>query len=194
MPPTTVQQKIAKLDRGCQQCKACPLDSLNEYKVCFRHSLLRPKVDLLLIGEAPGKSEHINRRPFIGPAGDMLDSILEEALPDNISYLITNAIRCTPWADEQRSKTRKPRDQEIKACTVHLRDTLDTVKPKHIIALGDIAKKALKLCKVEDFLHLKHPSYIMQARHVNYEMSTAILQIKEYLSRQDFPRGEEQEQ
>lgn len=93
----------------------------------------------MLVGEAPGADEDVTGKPFIGKAGRMLDSFLNnfDLLRDEV--FITNAAKCRP------PDNRKPTFDEIKACRHYLLDEIRHVKPKVIIALGAAAAESLLL-------------------------------------------------
>jgi DNA polymerase len=98
----------------------------------------------MLVGEAPGDSEDLQGRPFVGPAGAMLDRALEEAGMDRKSVYVTNAVKHFKF--EPRGKRRlhvKPGAGEIQACHWWLEEELRLVSPKLVIALGATAARAL---------------------------------------------------
>jgi len=95
------------------------------------------KSDFLFVGEAPGGNEDKRGVPFIGNAGDLLDGVLQEVGLDRTDVCITNIVLCRP------PKNRNPLKTEIEACKGYLHDTIKTVDPKVIIALGLIAYQNL---------------------------------------------------
>jgi uracil-DNA glycosylase len=99
---------------------------------------------LMLVGEAPGDSEDLQGRPFVGPAGAMLDRALEEAGMDRQSVYVTNAVKHFKF--EPRGKRRlhvKPNAAELQACHWWLEQEMRLVSPKLVIALGATAARAL---------------------------------------------------
>jgi DNA polymerase len=100
--------------------------------------------ELMLVGEAPGDSEDLQGRPFVGPAGAMLDRALAEAGLDRQSVYITNAVKHFKF--EPRGKRRlhvKPSTVEIQACHWWLDQEMRLVSPTLVIALGATAARAL---------------------------------------------------
>jgi DNA polymerase len=98
----------------------------------------------MFVGEAPGDSEDLQGRPFVGPAGAMLDRALLEAGMDRQSVYVTNAVKHFKF--EPRGKRRlhvKPSVGEIQACNWWLEQELRLVSPKLVIALGATAARAL---------------------------------------------------
>lgn len=88
---------------------------------------------IMIVGEAPGYHEDMDGRPFSahpGNAGDLLDRALEEAQIFRQNCYVTNVAKCRPM------KNRKPTDDEVKTCSVHLLAEIEEVRPKIIIALG----------------------------------------------------------
>jgi DNA polymerase len=99
---------------------------------------------LMLVGEAPGDSEDLQGRPFVGPAGAMLDRALQEAGMDRKSVYVTNAVKHFKF--EPRGKRRlhvKPNAAELQACHWWLEQEMRLVSPKLVIALGATAARAL---------------------------------------------------
>src|ERR1700733_6879477 len=140
----------------------------------------RPKVAVMMIGEQPGNQEDKEGRPFVGPAGQLLDKCLEEAGIDRRDVYVTNTVKHFKW--EPRGKLRihkKPSMKEIHACRPWLEAELETVKPKLIVCLGGVAShsllgSSLKITKVHGkvprveglppIIATLHPSAILRAR------------------------------
>lgn len=99
---------------------------------------------IMLVGEQPGDEEDLRGHPFVGPAGRLLDEILEEAGLTRKSVYITNAVKHFKW--EPRGKRRlhkKPGLREINACNVWLEQEISEIAPATIVALGSTALRAL---------------------------------------------------
>jgi uracil-DNA glycosylase len=104
----------------------------------------RAKAQIMMIGEQPGDREDIEGRPFVGPAGKLLDRCLQEAGIDRQAVYITNTVKHFKW--EARGKLRlhkKPSITEIQACRPWLDAELDAVRPKMIVCLGAVAAQSL---------------------------------------------------
>jgi DNA polymerase len=100
--------------------------------------------DIAFVGEQPGDQEDLAGRPFVGPAGKLLDRALEEAAIDHDKVYITNAVKHFKF--EQRGKRRmhsRPNAGEVKHYRWWLKKELDFVKPKLVVALGATAALAL---------------------------------------------------
>jgi DNA polymerase len=96
-----------------------------------------PKARMVLVGEGPGATEDATGRPFVGQAGQLLDSILEAIDVPRSSVYITNIVKCRP------PQNRKPLPDEIAACIPYLHRQLDLIAPKVIVAMGGTAGEAL---------------------------------------------------
>jgi uracil-DNA glycosylase family protein len=99
---------------------------------------------IMLIGEQPGDQEDLTGRPFVGPAGKLLDKALAEAGVDRKEVYITNAVKHFSWFPRGKRRMHKtPTQQEVAACLDWLRQELKLVKPSIIVCLGATAAKAL---------------------------------------------------
>src|SRR5438046_1298820 len=97
-----------------------------------------------LVGEQPGDYEDVAGKPFVGPAGKIMDRALEEAGIDRKKVYVTNAVKHFKW--EPRGKRRihkKPNSREIAACRPWLEAELRLVKPKLLVCLGATAAQAI---------------------------------------------------
>jgi uracil-DNA glycosylase family protein len=104
----------------------------------------RRESELMLVGEQPGDQEDLQGRPFVGPAGRMLDRALEEAGIDRKRVYLTNVVKHFKW--QPRGKRRlhqKPNGAEMTACRPWLDAELDVVKPRVLVCLGATAAQAL---------------------------------------------------
>ena len=98
----------------------------------------------MLVGEQPGDQEDRQGKPFVGPAGRVLDEVLEELGIDRGSVYVTNAVKHFKFV--QRGKLRlhqNPRMSEIMACRPWLLAEIDAVRPRVILCLGASASKSL---------------------------------------------------
>ncbi len=100
----------------------------------------------MLVGEQPGDREDIEGRPFVGPAGRLLDAALKSAGIDRKAVYITNLVKHFKWAASKRGKRRihqKPNAIEISACRQWLDAELEAVRPEILVCLGATAAQAL---------------------------------------------------
>jgi DNA polymerase len=99
---------------------------------------------MVLVGEQPGDYEDVAGKPFVGPAGKIMDQALEEAGIDRSQVYVTNAVKHFKW--EPRGKRRihqKPNSREIAACRPWLEAELRIVKPKLVVAMGATAAQTI---------------------------------------------------
>jgi len=132
---------IPELQQAVQSCRACDLWERGTQAV-FGEGL--PSARVMLVGEQPGNEEDLAGRPFVGPAGRLLDQALAEAGIDREQAYTTNVVKHFKW--EPRGKRRihsKPNAEEITACRPWLDAELALVRPKVIVCLGATAAQAL---------------------------------------------------
>ena len=122
-------------------CKACDLYKRGTQTVFGEGPR---KAEVMMVGEQPGDAEDLAGHPFVGPAGRLLDSALEEAGIDRGQVYVTNVVKHFKW--EPRGKRRihaKPNAAEIGACRPWLEVEIALVKPRVLICLGATAAQAL---------------------------------------------------
>ena len=135
------QLTLPSLKEAAADCQACDLWKKGTQTV-FGDGRSRSKV--MFVGEQPGNEEDLTGKPFVGPAGRLFDSALEEAGIDRKQAYVTNVVKHFKW--EPRGKRRihkKPNAQEISACRPWLEAEIALVKPTIIVALGATAAQAL---------------------------------------------------
>lgn len=116
-------------------CRRCAL-SQNRRNIVF--GVGSEGADLLIIGEAPGYHEDQSGEPFVGPAGQMLDKMLENVLGLQRAHVyIANVVKCRP------PKNRNPLPDEVASCRVFLEAQFDAIQPKVVLVLGSVALKTL---------------------------------------------------
>jgi uracil-DNA glycosylase len=122
-------------------CKACNLYKRATQTV-FGEGPRRARV--MLVGEQPGDAEDVAGHPFVGPAGKLLDTALEQAGIDRREVYVTNVVKHFKW--EPRGKRRihaRPNAAEIAACRAWLETEISLIKPHVLICLGATAAQAL---------------------------------------------------
>ncbi len=131
---TTVREAAAR-------CRACDLWKRGTQTV-FGEGGRRARA--FLVGEQPGNDEDLAGRPFVGPAGRMLDRALEEAGIDRSAVYVTNVVKHFKWvAKGKRRIHEKPNAIEIAACLPWLEAEIALVRPNVIVCLGATAAQAL---------------------------------------------------
>jgi len=132
---------LEELRAKAARCRACDLWK-NATQTVFGEGAERSIV--MFVGEQPGDQEDRAGRPFVGPAGGLLDAVREEVGIDRRGVYVTNAVKHFKW--EPRGKRRihkKPSLREVAACKPWLAAEIDTVKPKVVVCLGATAAQAL---------------------------------------------------
>ena len=141
MPAAIRARTIGAVREQARTCKRCPLWKRATQTVFGEGS---PKADVVFIGEQPGDAEDLAGKPFVGPAGKLLDRALVEAGIDRTKVYVTNAVKHFKWdAKGKRRMHHKPNAQEIAACRVWLDAELELLKPRVVVCLGATPAQAL---------------------------------------------------
>ena len=138
-PPDTGD--LSRLRRAAAKCTACPLYK-NATQTVFGEGAAH--ADVVFVGEQPGDSEDREGRPFIGPAGQLLDRALEEAGIDRKKVYVTNAVKHFKWEPRGKRRLHKtPNSRDIAACRPWLEAELSILEPRVLVALGGTAAKSI---------------------------------------------------
>jgi uracil-DNA glycosylase len=138
VPPTT---RLSELEAAARRCTACALYRRATQTV-FGEGPQRALV--MMVGEQPGDQEDIQGRPFVGPAGKLLDRALETVGIDRRRVYVTNAVKHFKWLPRGKRRLHsKPSALEVRACLPWLEAEIRAVAPKVIVCLGATAAQAL---------------------------------------------------
>ena len=118
----------------CAECKRCALYR-NRHNLVF--GVGNERADLMFVGEGPGEQEDLKGEPFVGPAGQLLDVMLQLIGLNRTQIYIANIIKCRPPAN------RDPKPEERSACAEWLNRQISLIDPKIVICLGRIAAISL---------------------------------------------------
>ena len=118
----------------CEKCRGC---SLHETRSNVVFGVGNREARLMLIGEGPGEQEDLSGVPFVGPAGKLLDDMLEMIDLDRTKVYIANIVKCRP------PRNRDPLNIEQEACADFLRRQIELVDPRLIVCLGRVAATRL---------------------------------------------------
>jgi uracil-DNA glycosylase family protein len=122
-------------------CRACDLWERATQTVFGEGDRQAP---LMLVGEQPGDREDLDGRPFVGPAGRLLDEALEEAQIDREQVFVTNVVKHFKWRPQgKRRLHERPNPAQIRACRPWLDLELEMVRPDVLVMLGATAAQAL---------------------------------------------------
>jgi DNA polymerase len=139
--PVPDTSDLREIEAAARVCTACHLYKIGTQTV-FGEGPKRAK--LMLLGEQPGDQEDLAGKPFVGPAGKLLDRALEEAGIPRDDVYVTNTVKHFKW--EPRGKRRihqKPNSREIAACRPWMEAELRLVRPKLLVCLGSTAAQAI---------------------------------------------------
>lgn len=164
------QEKISALEKlktKVSKCQKCPLYKSRTNAVFGEGS---PQARLMFVGEAPGRDEDLQAKPFVGRAGKLLTKIIEAMGLKREEVYIANILKDRPPAN------RNPQDEEIKACVPYLKEQIKIIQPEVICALGTFA--AQRLLELEtpisklrgkfflyegiNFMPTYHPAYLLR--------------------------------
>jgi uracil-DNA glycosylase len=132
---------IAELRTEARGCQACDLWKIATQTV-FGEG--RENAKVMFVGEQPGDQEDLQGRPFVGPAGKLLDRALEEAGIDRNIVYVTNVVKHFKWKPRGKGRIHeKPGAKEINACIPWLDGEIEVINPEIIVCLGATAAQAL---------------------------------------------------
>jgi DNA polymerase len=134
-------RSLPELRDAASGCRACDLWRTGTQTV-FGEG--RPRSEVMMVGEQPGDREDIEGRPFVGPAGRVLDDALEQAGIDRDLVYVTNVVKHFKWRPRGKRRIhQKPNMEEINACRPWLEAELEVVQPHILVCLGSVAAQAL---------------------------------------------------
>ena len=175
---------LEDLKKAAKNCQACDLWKRGTQTV-FGEGARNAKI--MFVGEQPGDQEDLEGRPFVGPAGKLLDRALEDAGIDRKKVYVTNAVKHFSW--EPRGKRRihkKPNAVEIAACRPWLDAEIAALRPKIIVLLGATAAQSLL---GRDFRVTQHRGEFLKSELAPYVMATvhpsSILRAPDEQARRD---------
>jgi uracil-DNA glycosylase family 4 len=180
-------EKLQELENLVLSCNLCQL-SKTRNKAVFGQG--NPNSKIMFIGEAPGREEDLQGKPFVGRSGELLTKMIENVLNlKRDEIYISNIIKCHP------PRNRDPEIEEIESCIPYLIKQIDIIKPKIIVTLGRIAFKYLlnnetPITKARGNLYTfkdikviptYHPSYLLRNQIKKKEAFIDFKLIKEFL-------------
>lgn len=166
---------LAAIDKAIHACRRCPIGLLDNHAVMGEGP---KKAELMIVGEQPGDQEDLAGRPFVGPAGKVLDAHLERAGIDRGQVYLTNAVKHFKYVPRgKRRLHQSPTAKEIDICRWWMEGERAIVRPRLILALGASAARGLlgktvsisrargQAHTLEDGAELwitAHPSYLLR--------------------------------
>jgi DNA polymerase len=181
-------QQMERLYQRIKDCAKCPL---HRTRTKFVFGEGHSEADLVLIGEAPGRQEDLQGRPFVGPAGRLLTKMLAAIDVTREEVFIGNILKCRP------PKNRDPLPEEVRCCEPHLLAQLAILRPVIICALGRIAAQTLlqtktPLGRLRGHIHqyegiplvaTYHPAALLRNQHLKRGAWEDLLLLRRELDR-----------
>ena len=175
-----------ELEQSCMECRKCALCETRHNVVFGVGDRTSP---VMLIGEGPGEQEDLRGEPFVGPAGKLLDDMLELIDLDRTKVYIANMVKCRP------PRNRDPLNLEQEACRRWLNNQIELVQPEIIICLGRIAAMGMirpdfRITKEHgqwfringrDYMAIYHPSALLRDASKRPETFVDLRTIRERL-------------
>ncbi len=135
------EPSLSSLRGAAASCRGCGLYA-NATQTVFGEGAI--EAEIMLVGEVPGDKEDLAGHPFVGPAGKLLDTALEEAGIDRRKVYITNVVKHFKWRPVGKRRLHdKPNAAEVAACRPWLEAEIAQVRPRIIVCLGATAAQAL---------------------------------------------------
>jgi len=176
-------EEIADEVKNCQKC------SLSRTRIKAVPGEGNPQTKLLFIGEAPGQREDETGRPFVGAAGQFLESMLNQIGLERKDVFITNVVKCRP------PQNRDPYPSEIEACLPYLKEQIKEINPLLIVTLGRyslgifLPQKTISACHGKIYqvgnhkiLPLYHPAAALHNENLKETIITDFQKIKQTLA------------
>ena len=154
-PGELVPGTLEHLAETVRHCRCCPLCETRLNAVPGEGA---PRARLMFIGEGPGADEDRQGRPFVGPAGQLLDKMLYAVDISREDVYIANILKCRP------PKNRDPLPAEEDACIGYLREQVALINPKVIVCLGRIS--AMRLIKPDFKITQEHGQWFKKGNYL----------------------------
>jgi uracil-DNA glycosylase family 4 len=134
-------ERLAESRPGILACTKCPHLVRSRTQVVF--GVGNPDAELMFVGEAPGEDEDRQGEPFVGRAGELLTKIITAMGFARGDVYIANVLKCRPDMPAGESGNRKPRPEEMQTCLPYLRQQIEIIQPRVLVALGSTAMQGL---------------------------------------------------
>lgn len=138
LPP---EERLATMRAPVLACTKCPHLAASRTQVVF--GVGNTNAELMFVGEAPGEEEDLRGEPFVGKAGQLLTKIIETMGYSRAEIYIANVLKCRPDMPAGMSGNRKPRPEEMQTCLPYLREQIEIIRPRVLVALGATAMEGL---------------------------------------------------
>jgi uracil-DNA glycosylase family 4 len=188
IPHPTPRQEVGAATQSFEElrtkvlaCTKCP------NLVAFRHSVVfgvgNPTAELMFVGEAPGADEDRQGEPFVGRAGELLTKIIQTMGYQRSEVYIANVLKCRPDVPAGASGNRQPTATEMETCLPYLRQQIQLIQPKAMVALGATAMRGLfgkeePMNQMRGRWHLFGSIPVMATFHPSYLLRNQALSVK----------------
>jgi uracil-DNA glycosylase family 4 len=186
-PPRAKRPTLAEIREEMGDCQRCKLGRGRTNLVFGEGS---PQARLMFVGEAPGAEEDLQGRPFVGPAGQLLNNLLNKLGLRREDVYIANVVKSRPPGN------RDPEPDEVAACLPFLIKQIESIRPAVIVTLGAVATNHLlktnaPITKLrgnwQKFQNIKvmptfHPSYLLRSPRERHKTWDDMQQVMEYLA------------
>jgi len=167
-------EALADVASKILKCQKCPLGSTRIKAVPGEGN---PNAKLMFIGEGPGFEEDRQGRPFVGPAGQLLNKMIQAMGLKREEVFIANMVKCHPMTDpsdnEKRGNDRAPSKEEIAFCRKFIETQIGIIRPEYIAALGGVAAKSL--IRDASLSSLRGKIHVLELDSVDLEGKTKII-------------------
>lgn len=168
------RERLAALEKIVAPCPKCPHLARTRTQTVF--GVGSPDAEVMFVGEAPGADEDKQGEPFVGRAGQLLTKIIETMGFARSDIYIANVLKCRPDMPPGSMGNRRPTLPEMETCLPYLREQIEIIQPRLIVALGSVAMEGL-LGKAEPMRVLRgkwhsfhgipvmatyHPAYLLR--------------------------------
>jgi uracil-DNA glycosylase len=179
--PVPATQSFEELRARVLVCTKCP------HLVAFRHSVVfgvgNPSAEVMFVGEAPGADEDRQGEPFVGRAGELLTKIIQTMGYQRSEVYIANVLKCRPDIPPGTPGNRQPTPTEMATCLPYLRQQIEFIQPKLMVALGGTAMRGLfgkeePMKLMRGRWHLFGSIPVMATFHPSYLLRNQALSLK----------------
>jgi DNA polymerase len=134
-------ERLAEIRPEILACTKCAHLARSRTQVVF--GVGNPDAELMFVGEAPGEDEDRQGEPFVGRAGELLTKIITAMGFARTDVYIANVLKCRPDMPPGEPGNRKPRPDEMQTCLPYLRQQIEIIQPRVLVALGSTAMQGL---------------------------------------------------
>jgi DNA polymerase len=174
-------ERLAAMRGPVLACTKCPHLVKSRTQVVF--GVGNPEAELMFVGEAPGEDEDEQGEPFVGKAGQLLTKIIETMGFPRGDVYIANVLKCRPDMPPGMPGNRKPKAEEMQTCLPYLREQIEIIQPRLIVALGATAMEGLtgsteSMSRLRGRWHDFHGTPLMATYHPAYLLRNQALSEK----------------